>query len=273
MKKLNNKEEIGLKCLKKYLNDENYKYFLVYETGSQLQSLATETSDVDFYVFYVPTKLELLTQNMEKGNFVKLENCEVKLIAIPELFHLIMKGDPNIIETFFQKPFMIGSYQDNKIMYDKLFKLSECLYENRNLLVYLSNGRFIRSCIWMMRSNTKKLRPSKRYIGNGTFGKTLFEYVKEYLYASKFLNQIEHKSHENLENIIFPNQKTLELLKNYKSIKKYNRKVRNDVFIKYNYKKLNQEYRFARNNHKFDSLSKKAKMLLDKLVEDTPVYY
>lgn len=273
MKKLNNKEAIGLKSLKQYLDNEGYKYFLIYETGSQLLSLANENSDVDFYVFYVPTKMELLTQNLEKEKFVKLNNCEVKLIAIPELFHLIMKGDPNIIETFFQKAFMIGSYQDNQTMYEQLSKLSESLYENRNLLVYLSSGRFIRSCVWMMRNNVKKLRPSKRYIGNGSFGKTLFEYVKEYLYASKFLQQIENHNNNDFEQIIFPNQKTLEQLKKFKAIKKYNRKIRNDVFVKYNYKKLNQQYRFARTNHKFDRFDKKAKILLDKLVRDTPVYY
>ncbi|ANZ57482.1 hypothetical protein BGL34_06190 [Fructilactobacillus lindneri] len=273
MKKLNQQEKRAVEELKDYLSASKCQYFLAYETGSQLVGLANEHSDVDFYVFYVPTKLEILTQSMSREQFVQLDNCEVKLVAIPEMFHLVEQGDPNVIETFFQAPLLQSQHIDGHKIDNQLANLAEVFYQNRNLLPYLSNGLFIKSCLWMMRKNIRKLRPSKHYLGNGTFGKTLFEYLKEYKYASKFLHQSQKRQVAETEKIFFPNEKEIAQLKKYKNMHNFDKHAKQQVLNKYDYKKLRQDYRIAKNRHVFSRNDKMMREVLQQLVAETPVYY
>ncbi|WP_429971833.1 hypothetical protein ACQW5G_04290 [Fructilactobacillus sp. Tb1] len=269
MKQLNQAEQAAKQELQEYLKNQGYKNYIAYETGSQLVNLADSHSDVDFYVFYVPDKWQLLTQNTEREDFVQLDKCEVKFVVIPQMIKLLMMGDPNVVELFFQEPFLISN-GDNKID-QNLNQLAEILYEKRELLPSLSNGRYLKTCLYMMKKNVRKLRPNKKYYGNGSFGKTLFEYVKEYLYADAYLQIMSGKVHLTFEQVVFPNEKTLDNYRKYKKINRFNSKIRNDTFKQYDHHKLQHIYRSLKHQHKTSNHD--SKRLLHEIVNLAPVFY
>ena len=187
--------------LKELLDTVGY-HGLVYRTGSKLTGVSNANSDDDFYMFYVPTKFELLTKDTSRGKTLHGDGWEAKTFMVEHLFNLLRKTNPNVIEMFFAEPLYFSN--DCK-------QLAELLYTNREKLVNLDRKHFVKSSYGMLKSNIKRMTPDKEFNGEGSFGKEFYNFNKAFRYG------LAVAEHRELEPEVFVTGDKLDGLRKMKS--------------------------------------------------------
>lgn len=223
---------------------------LVYLTGSALTKVQNENSDRDYYAFYVPEKLDFVLKDNSKGAQYHNEAFEYKQFMIAHLVNLLLKSNPNVVEMFFEYPLFVS--KEEKPMADLLF-------ENREVLSQVDSKRFVKASLGMLTGNLKRMAPDKEYLGNGTFGKELYNYVKAFRYGMCVAAQ-----NKLTEEVVFATGEELEFLKHVKSQTKYNQEFLDEVLEKYPLAKLEEASKNMKCEERFD--------LVEKLVKVTNLY-
>ena len=189
--------------LKKMYGSES----VIYLTGSRLTGVANQHSDYDYYMFYLPTKTELLLKDNNRGTTYHGENFEAKVFMLPQFLKLVSHLNPNVAEFLYRKPEYVSP---------KLKDFTDDVFNNVENLVSEGRAEFVRSAVGMLKGSKATLRPDKVYTKSGTFGKTLYNFDKAYRYAKGVYEG------RPLANEIFLSGKDLEHVKYLKSLKEYN---------------------------------------------------
>lgn len=238
------------------------KNIVVYLTGSTLLGLSNINSDRDYYIFKIAKKEDIFTKNLTQGKTVSGKNWEGKLFYSVQLYNLVKKVNPNVIEFFYKEPLYVA---------ESLKPLSQYLYTNRMKLIKVDANNYIKSSLGMMVQTAKSATPERKYLGNGSFGKDMYNFAKVESYLAEVLNILgKSKDHNlglddddiNLESLIF-NQSYLMDLKN---LTKYDLGVYSEVVGDLEAKIGDVKAKLPNLN-----LTKNTKILED-IVKLTPVY-
>ena len=161
----------------KELNEVFDKYnkedvLAVYLTGSHLNNLVVETSDVDLYVVLKQNKKNLVfgqfTSGQEHG-----EN-DYKFMESYKFVQLLYKTNPNMLELVFEYPVYVN---------DKFKPLADFLYENKNKVVKMNQERYYSSCYHMLKNNYNKLKNGTGKFALNYAGKEVMNFYKVYYQA------------------------------------------------------------------------------------------
>lgn len=143
------------------------KVSAVYVTGSQLNNLTNENSDVDLYVVLKQSK-----KNAVLGNLVSKQisgEDDFKVMEEYRLLQLLYKVNPTMLELFHERPVYVS---------EEFRSASEWLYENRNNLHKMNQRRYFSSSYHMAENNLRKCKRGKL---EGKQGKAYVQIRKGYL--------------------------------------------------------------------------------------------
>lgn len=221
---------------------------VVYRTGSKLTKVNFKDSDSDFYVFYLPSKYEFLSDR-DQGKTYHGETWEAKVFNTAHLFSLLKKTNPNLIEIFFAKPVFVSPEL-------KLF--SDFVYLHREDLVNVDRKHFVKSAYGMIKSNVSRMSPDKKFLGTGTFGKESYNLLKAYDYGKAVALG------EPLENHVFKTGDALTRVRELKAQSKYSQSVMDSLQVD---KKLDELEKLLQTTE-----DKTDEQLLKDLVDKLPVF-
>lgn len=164
-----------------YLRSKTDRAILaVYLTGSYLNGIQVEGSDIDFYVVTCPEIEDLVFNQKLTGQHTgKID------FKTADLFHfakLICKSNPNMIEMFYHEPL----YQ-----HPAYKKLGSWLTSNRDELPMINPSGWTNALIGQMKGSARSIAKGKDYQGNGSAGKDLIQFMKAFSYLSDYY---EHRS-------------------------------------------------------------------------------
>lgn len=169
----------------------------IYLTGSRLNNLHTEDSDVDLYVILKQNKRNLVLGNLKSKE--KVGDKNYKAMELAKFFQLLYKTNPNLLEIIFKRPLYAS---------DEYKELGDFIYDNRVEIVSMNTSRYFSSAYHMAKNNYNKVKNGTGKVAQGRAGKELVNFYKAYFQADTF-----HSNRENLEEaIIFKGAKRQKLL-------------------------------------------------------------
>lgn len=139
----------------------------VYLTGSRLNNLHTELSDVDLYVLLHQDKESLwLSKPVSRSTSGEFD---FKVMEVGHFARLLMKMNPNLLEMLQFEPLYCS----------ELFsELANFLFENRDNLLNMNRGRFFSGAYHLTNNNVRDLKNGKL---SGKQGKAFVQGKKAYL--------------------------------------------------------------------------------------------
>lgn len=147
------KEDVQKRVEQHYVEAQKHgEVFGVFLEGSHnyVDTLFSETSDVDTVAVFVPTKRDMLLGNLMKRQTVEMENGEhLEVYDVRDFYNLLKKSGINLQQTLFTEYFVVNEkYQEH---YDKLVEV-------RERLARLSESRFLMAVMGMTNKNMKYLK-------------------------------------------------------------------------------------------------------------------
>lgn len=148
---------------------------LIYQTGSRLTGTNNANSDIDLYIFYIPSKLGYLIKTHQNRS-LKGNGWEGKVFPISHLINLIIKSNPNVMEFLMARPVLIS-------LNHSLIDFALFLYHHRAELLSIDRRHFVEASIGMIKQHKSKLQPSTTFNGCSSFGKIAYNLDKAYRYG------------------------------------------------------------------------------------------
>lgn len=148
------------------------KVMAVYVSGSYLNNLMTETSDVDLYVVLEQSKRSLVFGQFKSGQ--EHGENDFKFMESYKFVQLLYKTNPNMLELVFEYPVYVN---------DKFKPLADFLYDNKNKLVKMNQERYYSSCYHMLKNNYNKLKNGSGKVALNYAGKEVMNFYKVYYQA------------------------------------------------------------------------------------------
>lgn len=136
----------------------------VYLTGSHLNNLNNENSDVDYFIIRKPTFEEVVSGNYSGGELS--DGMDAKVYNLFHFVNLMKKSNPNLLEVLFKYPLYTS---------DSYKPLADQLYNNRDSIIKMNVDHLIASCLGMMIQNIKRLKE-----GSSKNGKVLVNFYKAF---------------------------------------------------------------------------------------------
>lgn len=147
----------------------------IYLTGSQLNNLQTEESDVDLYVILKHTKRNMVLGTLRSGE--KTGEKNYKYMDSVKFLQLLYKTNPNLLEIIYKKPLYVHHEYKN---------VAEFIYENKEEIVRMNVSRYFSSSYHMAKNNYKKLLNNTGKVAKGETGKEVLNFYKAYYQADAF---------------------------------------------------------------------------------------
>lgn len=145
------------------------KVMAIYVTGSCLNNLMTETSDIDLYVILEQEKRNLVFGTFNSGQ--EHGENDFKYMETYKFVQMLYKTNPNLLEIIFKEP----------VYCDAKFKELACfLYSKRNEIVKMNSSRYYSSAYHMCKNNYTKLKNGTGKVNTGRAGKEVFNFYKAY---------------------------------------------------------------------------------------------
>lgn len=195
----------------------------IYLTGSALNNLMVEGSDIDLYVVLKQNKLNLIMCELLSGQ-EHGEEQDFKYMESFKFLQLLAKTNPNALELLFKKPIYVS---------ESFKKVSEYLYEHKLEVIAINKERYFSSGYSMMKTNFTKLLNGSGRVATGKAGKEVLNFYKTY-YQLKAYH--EGKSLEKF--VVFEGTLKEELLE-YKTTKAYS-KVEKEILLEKMEKELSE---------------------------------
>lgn len=182
------------------LSDELLNYFqdqlptrvlAVYLSGSQLNNLADEDSDTDYYVVTEP-EFDSLIFNQRKG---KQNHGEIdfKQVDLFQFVNSIYKSNPNVLELFYKEPL----YAD-----DLFSTMRDFLLKHRDDLLKLNPDHWQKACLGQMKHSYLNVNKNQGATAQGHIGKDVVQFLKSYAYLEA------SKEDDSLSKVIDLNEAT-----------------------------------------------------------------
>lgn len=188
----------------------------IYLTGSALNNLMVEGSDIDLYVILKQSKLSLVMCELISGQ-EHSEEQDFKFMESFKFIQLLAKTNPNALELLFKKPIYVS---------ESFKEVSEYLYEHKLEIVGINKERYFTSGYSMMKNNYNKLKNGSGRVLIGKAGKEVLNFYKAYYQLKAY-----HEGKELLPYIVFEGELKKELL-DYKKIESYSEEARKLVLSK-----------------------------------------
>lgn len=176
----------------------------VYLTGSHLNNLAVETSDVDLYVVLRQNKKNLVFGQFKSGQ--EHGENDFKYMESYKFVQLLYKTNPNMLELLFKYPLYV---------HDDFKKMADFLFENKNNVVKMNQERYYSSCYHMLKNNYNKLKNDSGKVLKNQAGKEVMNFYKVYFQATSCDNN------KDLTEFVVLSGDLKEQLMNYKLKKSY----------------------------------------------------
>lgn len=142
----------------------------IYLTGSALNNLMVEGSDIDLYVVLKQNKLNLIMCELLSGQ-EHSEEQDFKYMESFKFLQLLAKTNPNALEILFKKPVYVSK---------GFSEISEYLYEHKLEVIAINKERYFTSGYSMMRNNYTKLKNGSGRVATGKAGKEVLNFYKAY---------------------------------------------------------------------------------------------
>lgn len=158
--------------------DGSHHVIGVWLSGSKLNGLASDDSDSDFVVLVEDKPKEVLTSTPVSSQqiiTVDEHTCDIKEYSIFQVWRLIRKGNPNLIEPFMVDP----------LAYDKDDPFVSQFIDAKHDILYYDIPRFVKSCLGMANGLHKRYNN-----GNATL-KNFIQTIKNLNYAKQLLESNE----------------------------------------------------------------------------------
>lgn len=195
--------------LNKALDDVFNRYsknevMAVYVSGSYLNNLMTDTSDIDLYVVLEQSKRSLVFGQFKSGQ--EHGENDFKFMESYKFVQLLYKTNPNMLELVFEYPVYVNTN----------FKpLADFLYENRNNLVKMNKERYYSSCYHMLKNNYNKLKNGSGKVLKNQAGKEVMNFYKVYYQAKACSENLDLKPFVRLNGELKNTLMNLKLTKSY----------------------------------------------------------
>lgn len=164
------KEEKLQETLKKLFEEvKKEEVMAVYVSGSYLNNLMVETSDIDLFVVLKQNKYNLVMSQFHSGQ--KHGEYDYKYMESYKFVQMLVKTNPNMLELVFKYPVYVS---------ESFKPLADFLYENRNEVVRVNLERYYSSSYHMLKNNYNKLKNGTGKVLRNQAGKESMNFYKTY---------------------------------------------------------------------------------------------
>lgn len=164
------KEEKLQETLKKLFEDvKKEEVMAVYVSGSYLNNLMVETSDIDLFVVLKQNKYNLVMSQFHSGQ--NHGEYDYKYMESYKFVQMLVKTNPNMLELVFKYPVYVS---------ESFKPLADFLYENRNEVVRVNLERYYSSSYHMLKNNYNKLKNGTGKVLRNQAGKESMNFYKTY---------------------------------------------------------------------------------------------
>lgn len=164
------KEEKLQETLKKLFEEvKKEEVMAVYVSGSYLNNLMVETSDIDLFVVLKQNKYNLVMSQFHSGQ--NHGEYDYKYMESYKFVQMLVKTNPNMLELVFKYPVYVS---------ESFKPLADFLYENRNEVVRVNLERYYSSSYHMLKNNYNKLKNGTGKVLRNQAGKESMNFYKTY---------------------------------------------------------------------------------------------